>query len=332
VEAVRDAMLQAQLADSPPALPVSEEPPPLPPEPVVGDLPCLRCGYRLTGLSSAMACPECGCSVRESMKGDLLEYAGDEELERLWRGVLLVEVSMIASVVIGLLSGLVGAAIGAMAASGNAPTWLPEVARLLSLFSTFGLGILGALGWWWLSEPDPGRRDGPAEADTGRTWRRVLRASLIVSLVFTVVVTVLQLFPQFATAMVPTTPTAPTTPTTPTGGPGAPVILPPITAWVIAFLLLTGVAFVVQMLVMVASMMYLRTIAPRVPSGQMEQLCKVVAWLGPVLSTVGILLCMMGPLIAMILIIVVLEMLRGPIAAIRKRRRLAGGGAAVSPA
>jgi hypothetical protein len=61
-------------------------------------------------------------------------------------------------------------------------------------------------------------------------------------------------------------------------------------------------------------------------------LCKVVAWLGPVLSTFGLLLCGLGPLIAMILIIVVLEMLRGPIAAIRKRRRLAGGGAAVSPA
>lgn len=314
VEAVRDALLRAGVKEVDPEQP----PPPLPAEPVVSELPCLKCGYSLRGLNSEMCCPECGWSVADSMKGDLLQFAGDEELTRLHRGAVLVEATLVFSVVLGLFGGLAGAAMGIAGGQGALPAWLPGAINLTAIFTGVALSAAGVLGWWWLSEPDPARRDGPASLDKGRNWRRILRATLLFSLTMSSVTAILQLFPQFATAMAPQQPVQPVTPG-PGGVTGFPVF-PPITPWLVAYIVIMGIAFVAQILGSVASMMYLRTLAPRVPSAQMERFCTMMAWLGPLLSTVGILLCGLGPIAAQIMTIVAIEMLRGPIRLIRLQR------------
>jgi hypothetical protein len=321
VEAVRDALVRGRLAE-----PDEAQPPPLPVEPVLTELPCLKCGYSLVGLTSEMNCPECGWSVADSMKGDLLQFAGDEELARLNRGALLVEASLICSVVLGLFGGLVGAAMGVAGGQGGLPAWLPGALNLGAAFLGISLAAAGVLGWWWLSEPDPARRDGPAALDKGRTWRRVLRSSLLVTLAFTALSAVLQLFPQFANSLVPQQPVQPVGPG-PDGVTGLPAVFPPLSGWLITYVAVTSLTFVAQILVSVSSMMYLRTIAPRVPSVQLERFCKMLAWLGPLLSTVGILLCGLGPIAALIMTIVAIEMLRGPVRTILVQRSMLAGSA-----
>lgn len=320
VEAVRDAMVQEKLKQLDP----EEPPPPLPAQPVVTELPCLKCGYSLRGLTSEMSCPECGWSVADSMKGDLLQFAGDDELARLHRGAVLVECTLICSVLLGLVGGIGGAIVGVAGGQGVLPQWLPEALRLTSVFVGLGLTVASVVGWWWLSEPDPARRDGPTAIDQGRRWRHVLRAALVVSLGLSTVSSMMQLFPQFANVLTPQQPVQPATP----GGGGVMAfpIFPPITPWLISHLVLTGIAFVAQLVGAAASMLYLRTLAPRVPSAQMERFCTMMAWLSPLLSTVGLLLCGLGPIAALIMTIVAIEMLRGPIRIIRTQRRALAGG------
>lgn len=71
--------------------------------------------------------------------------------------------------------------------------------------------------------------------------------------------------------------------------------------------LLSGVAWITQFF---AAMLYVRWLARRVPDGRLHDKAKRFMWLGPVLYTVGIVLLMLGPLIALVMYWNMLDKLR----------------------
>ena len=58
---------------------------------------------------------------------------------------------------------------------------------------------------------------------------------------------------------------------------------------------------VVQAAKFFAAMLYLRWLAPRFPDAVIDARARLLMWLCPLLVTVGTLLCLMGPIIALVL-------------------------------
>ncbi len=73
------------------------------------DLSCMGCGYNLRGLSPEGLCPECGRPISDALRGDRLEFADADWLERLRFGASLKLWNIALMIIVGLLAGgLVG--------------------------------------------------------------------------------------------------------------------------------------------------------------------------------------------------------------------------------
>lgn len=73
---------------------------PLPAQ-VTEDVPCRRCGYNLRTLLVDAKCPECGTSVADSLRGNLLRDADPQWLERVGLGIAL----KLWNIVLGIFGG-----------------------------------------------------------------------------------------------------------------------------------------------------------------------------------------------------------------------------------
>lgn len=144
---------------------------------VESDRPCAVCGYNIRGLPVVGRCPECGASVEQSLLGRLLRFASPAYVATLHRGAFLVELSIALSIclmILGIFAGGFWSSISpAGAAAGSAP--VPAAISLVSDGLFTAISVLGLVGWWMLSTPDPGE---PKEAP-GRRARSVLRIGVI---------------------------------------------------------------------------------------------------------------------------------------------------------
>ena len=110
---------------------------PVPSSIIDRDLPCGRCGYNLRTLAATGKCPECGTAVARTIRGDVLAAANPR-----WRGGLRVGLTLLAA---GLGSWV---ALQVVAGQGY------ESIRVTRLMIAATL-VLGALGVWLVSEPEP---------------------------------------------------------------------------------------------------------------------------------------------------------------------------------
>ncbi len=250
---------------------------------------CLRCGYPLVGLDAGGQCPECGSPVAASRQGRLLRFSDPEYVAMLHRGVLLLLVGSIMSVLLSFSSGAMGAMLAiAQSAGGNTGGWADLVWQLglgLHLLGSAG-EVLVIIGWWWFSSPDPAL----PPAVRGDRPRLVIRGALAFGVLGVIAgLSVNGIGP----------------------GPGASV-----GPWQLVSFAMLGLAGLAQMVRFFAGMFYLKWLAPRIPDPLVEQRAGRYLWLLPVLVVVGSCI-LIGPLIATVLQWLLLNRVRQQLKAIR---------------
>lgn len=235
---------------------------------------CIVCGYDLQGLTRTGKCPECGTPAEQSYLPDLLANRSPTYLRQLRSGLSWVLNGILAwfiTVIGGMFVGVV--ATGA----GLASTRSIELSLQL-----LGVACSAAIlfGWWRLTTPDPGKLDSQFDLQS----RRVIRVAVIVQASIALL--------QFAVSA--------STHSTPAVG-------TLMFLWLAALGVVSTVAWITQFF---AAMLYVRWLARRVPDPKLHNKAKRFMWLGPLLNTVGILLFMLGPLIALVMYWNMLDKLR----------------------
>lgn len=287
--------------DDPPAVSPPVAPPaPPPPEPVnlaTDDVPCRNCGFNLRGLSEDGRCPECGAPIWNSIQEDLLIYSSESYLTSLYRGLACILIAALVNIglaVIGIVIGVIQ--VVAIAGSGtggtggftmNAQTGLfNAIMQLLSL----PVALLSLYGWWLFSSPDPGQRVG----DAGQTPRQVIRIVVIVLAATNVIVAA----SQFA------------------------VLAYPSIALAVAGLGL--IAFAATVAQFFAAMLYIRWMGPRIPDEVVTSRAQLYMWLLPVILVAGSCV-VVGPIVAWVMYLLLLNRIRIDIRDVRERVRLNQG-------
>jgi len=240
---------------------------------VEGEVGCVSCGYNLRGLRTSAVCPECGTPVSRSMRGDLLEFASFEYVSKLHRGAQTVVGGILLYVIVIIISVL----LGVLAVSAGLSPGMVQAIQLGSQVLGLGASMAIAVGWWWLSEPNPAAID----PSSGSASRQFVRVAAGITVVYSIV--------QSALGMVLQSGTTPTTPGgTQIGLMGAAVLIS------LAGMVVFAVSFFSQMA-------YLKWLSPKIPNAWVFNRAKLMMWLGPVLYVVGALCIGLGPLVAMIL-------------------------------
>lgn len=213
-----------------------------------------------------------------------IEESGAEHVSELWRGAWMVKWAVNLFVVVVLVSILVGAVAGATAASGGrggaggAPMIL--VLQIATNILTVAALVLGLMGWWKLSRPDP-VLGSEAQAEGMRKFARI-------AIGFYAAVATVQAAASVALLA--------------TGGgggsSGGTAAVSALGTLVLAFMLATLVALALHF---VSAMLYVRRLAPRIGDRYVYDRALTLSWLNPLLSTFGLVLLGLGPLIALVL-------------------------------
>jgi hypothetical protein len=129
---------EASLSDASPELAA-----PRPATTIDRDVPCASCGYNLRGLMADWNCPECGTPIRNSLRGDLLEFCDPTWVARLAVGARLTYFGC---------WGCLALVVGLLIASGPSGVWSPQggLALLVPHLATTCLFVVGS---WWLTSP-----------------------------------------------------------------------------------------------------------------------------------------------------------------------------------
>lgn len=133
---------------------------------VAADLYCAECGYNLRGLAVEGQCPECGCHIRYSLN-PARRSLSPALRGRLARGLDLVFVGLVLSIVIGIVSFGLGAVLVQM---GVGSTAFLALSGVWCTFWTAAILLIGARGFWLYGELP----EGPAGPEALR-WSRVVR-------------------------------------------------------------------------------------------------------------------------------------------------------------
>ncbi|MEM1423518.1 MAG: hypothetical protein AAGH64_05895 [Planctomycetota bacterium] len=278
--------------------------------PAIGDCPscaepmnanCINCGYDISATAPKGDCPECGQLVARSLSFEL----GIEPARALLRAIRFVFWGTIALYAFSILGVLVVIAIGFIqtlpgpgASSGFvASHWTTAIGGL-------AYSIVIACAWWVLTKPLPGT---PRALDVPAS-RRALRTLLVVSVGLSIVALVKPLVMPF----VPPPAAVPQPAGIPAGVPAF--------SWSSVFTpsLIGDIALGLMNTVIAATLMffqarYLRFVSKRTPGHPGLTLAEVNVWLVPLLATVGILACGMGPLAASVMLLVHLGILEASV-------------------
>jgi hypothetical protein len=110
------------------------------------DINCRACGYDLRGLKPDGRCPECGAAVGRSIHGDLLRFSDPEWVRGLADGAWWMILTIFLSLGLGITGGIID---GLMRIT------------ILAPLSGIVAALVGLVGYWKITAPDPGAGAGP---------------------------------------------------------------------------------------------------------------------------------------------------------------------------
>lgn len=161
---------------------------PTQPETVEHDRNCIRCSYNLRGLAVDAVCPECALPVRDSLRGNLLQFAAPEYLATIHRGVRLILIGIPLKLLLPL------ALVFWFSATGRAASVLMALQG-----ANLAAAAIIIWGYWRYTEPDPGFV-GTETAGSARAVARILAVLSAVVIAIQVGVQWLGLMPIGAVA------------------------------------------------------------------------------------------------------------------------------------
>lgn len=297
----RTELAAQAMANRPDTAPVVHAP--IAPHVLALSRPCLACGYDLLGLVSTGTCPECGAPIERSLRGNLLEFADTQFLREMRLGARVVFIGTLVALGVGLAVS-VGTVAFSVAAQSGAGVTGGRWTEILPRITEFVGSIVVLAGWWLLSRPDPGQvgEDGGAKS---RSWLRIF---LVAEIGATLAAFVVAMVPGWQAAMANAMSGA--GPTTISMG-----LVIVVLSGLASLMATTGRFF--------AAVAYIRSLAPRVPDVILHREATRNLWLLPILNTVGLLLCGLGPLAAASLFLVMLHRLSKGVAGAMERAKLA---------
>ncbi len=248
---------------------------------VVGNRPCVGCGYNLSGLPLSGNCPECAKPVRLSLLGELLQFAAPEYVKSIDTGLRVIIAAIIAYLVLWILK--IGLSIALAAYTGNgqlSPAALDLILQGLMLLPS----IFFIFGYWLYTTPDPGFT-GLEKPTSARTIARIAACVQPGAKLGAITIKLLGVHAPGAGTF---------------GG----ALLDMLSR---AFSVLDFAAFATLFF---AITLYTRWIAFRVPDEGLVKRTREYIWYLPLLQTIGLLLCGLGPLIALILYLSMLLAIR----------------------
>jgi len=255
------------------------------------DLPCLNCGYNLRGLTEDGRCPECGTPVERSLHGNLLIYSAADYLRTMHLGLVVIIASVIASVAVSIVFIALTILFGAFAASQNAPASAATAVTMTEVAATLfasAIGLVTLVGWWMFSAPDPAI----IGQETGSRARVIVRTTVAISAAATILQAV------FETA-------------------SASTVNPAVHVAVVGTTAASLIAGIVKFF---AAMLYIRWLAPRLPSRAIDKKARQYMWLIPLLVLVTPCTIYISLLVALVLYLLLLNELRQGIRSIREVR------------
>ena len=259
---------------------------------------CLGCGYSLSGLVSGGQCPECGLDLEASIHGDRLEIAPRDYVRRVARGAWRINAGLGAVVVLIILIIATAVTLGILAGAVGGPSSV-DVTIVGVLLAVFMLGLLAAYGvvlWGWISftAPNPLWKAASDSAE-GRQMSRI--SLIVVPLAYAMGFGI-----EMASYSVPMPSVAAAMSIAST--------LLPLSAW----------AFHGW-----AAMSYTRYIGQRLGDAKLTRRAGRNRIACPIWSTVGFLLCGLGPLISLILYYNTIVTARKSLASLVKRVEMTDG-------
>lgn len=243
-----------------------------------GHAPCNQCGYDLHGLPLDGHCPECSRPVALSLQGDELRFASTPYLETISKGLKIYFVSSIGLLAAGAIRILVGFAMTLQNAS-------PRLADPYFEFLDVGLAIIGLVGFYFFTWPDPGR----LAVEAPRSARALARVGLILSFIGSVGKILFE-----AGSIQPNA---------------------TLTAAGIASILVNSCSFIGFIMFFFYGLRYTEWVFRRVPDVESVLTCRKYMWLLPLIAILGSCL-VIGPLVAMGMHLALLWKLRKYVTAI----------------
>ena len=213
-----------------------------------------------------------------------------EHVATLHRGVVVVLTTIILALLMGFAFGFIG---GFRAVNGGT---VSTEFQLVGASIGIVLSLATVYGWWLLTTLEA---SGVAITRTEK-WGDIVRVLVTISVVFAVV--------GMASAISAHTSSPQST--------GATV------SWLDVANTIGNLVF--GIIVWIAQMLFIRDFALRLPNEQIFRRAKLLAWLGPVLNTFGLLLLGLGPLIALVMYWNMLDKVRKDLKAIRAEQAMMG--------